>query len=193
MALLGQSRDSWPSIAPLGHVELTKIEKLSERKNKNVNENEKQNEKKSDNSFLFSFSFLCSFSFSFSSFFCFHFPFCFCFSILFSLSFSLLFSFLFLFSFSFLFLFFVLCFFLFYFLVFSFKFDYGTSRPPYKFLFNIVAALKACNFIKKKLQHRCFPVNIAKFLRTPVFTKHLRWLLLIRFTKFFKTTPANWA
>ena len=24
------------------------------------------------------------------------------------------------------------------------------------------------NFIKKKLQHRCFPVNIAKFLRTPV-------------------------
>ena len=23
------------------------------------------------------------------------------------------------------------------------------------------------NFIKKKLQHRCFPKNIAKFLRTP--------------------------
>ena len=26
--------------------------------------------------------------------------------------------------------------------------------------------LKASNFIKKKLQHRCFPVNMAKFLRT---------------------------
>ena len=26
--------------------------------------------------------------------------------------------------------------------------------------------LKACNFIKKRLQHRCFPVNIAKLLRT---------------------------
>ena len=28
-------------------------------------------------------------------------------------------------------------------------------------------SLKACNFIKKRLQHRCFPVNIAKLLRTP--------------------------
>ena len=26
-------------------------------------------------------------------------------------------------------------------------------------------ALRPCNFIKKRLQHRCFPVNIAKFLR----------------------------
>ena len=25
--------------------------------------------------------------------------------------------------------------------------------------------LKACNIIKKRLQHVCFPVNIAKFLR----------------------------
>ena len=35
-------------------------------------------------------------------------------------------------------------------------------------LFNKAAALQACNFIKKRLQHRCFPVNIAKFLRTPI-------------------------
>ena len=27
---------------------------------------------------------------------------------------------------------------------------------------------QACNFIKKILQHRCFPVNIAKFLRSPI-------------------------
>ena len=26
---------------------------------------------------------------------------------------------------------------------------------------------KACNFIKKKLWHRCFPVNFAEFLRAP--------------------------
>ena len=36
--------------------------------------------------------------------------------------------------------------------------------------FNKVAGLKAikknCNFIKKRLSHRCFPVNFAKFLRT---------------------------
>ena len=36
-----------------------------------------------------------------------------------------------------------------------------------EFLFSDVAALKTCNFIKKKLRHRCFPVNIVKFLRTP--------------------------
>ena len=27
---------------------------------------------------------------------------------------------------------------------------------------------KACSFIKQRLQHRCFPENIAKFLRTPI-------------------------
>ena len=30
------------------------------------------------------------------------------------------------------------------------------------------ANLQSWNFIGKRLQHRCFPVNIAKFLRTPV-------------------------
>ena len=34
----------------------------------------------------------------------------------------------------------------------------------------------ACNFIKKRLWHRCFSVNFAKFLRTPFLTEHLRWL-----------------
>ena len=32
-------------------------------------------------------------------------------------------------------------------------------------LFNKVADLKAYNFIKKRFQHRCFPVTIAKFLK----------------------------
>ena len=32
--------------------------------------------------------------------------------------------------------------------------------------------LQACNFIRKRLQQRCFPVNIAKFLRTGFFTEH---------------------
>ena len=34
-------------------------------------------------------------------------------------------------------------------------------------LFNKVTGLLACNFLKNRLQHRCFPVNIVKFLRTP--------------------------
>ena len=29
---------------------------------------------------------------------------------------------------------------------------------------SIETVMKACNFIKKRLQHRCFPVNISEFL-----------------------------
>ena len=93
-------------MAPLGHVDLTKMQKLLKSKNKNQNENEKQNENKNENSFSFSFSFLFHFIFHFH--FCFHFRFHF--------------RFCFLFSFSF------LC--LLYFLVSIFKFYCGTSRPP---------------------------------------------------------------
>ena len=32
--------------------------------------------------------------------------------------------------------------------------------------------------LKKSLWYRCFPVNFAKFLRTPFLTEHLQWLLL---------------
>ena len=32
--------------------------------------------------------------------------------------------------------------------------------------FNNYAGLKACNFIKKRFQHKFFPMNFAKFLRT---------------------------
>ena len=37
--------------------------------------------------------------------------------------------------------------------------------------FNKVAGLKACSFIKMRLQHKCFPVNTAKFLRTAILKK----------------------
>ena len=40
-------------------------------------------------------------------------------------------------------------------------------------LFSKVTGLQACNFTKKKLQHRRFPVNIANFKNT-YFEKHLR-------------------
>ena len=55
-------------------------------------------------------------------------------------------------------------------------------------LFNKVAGLKAYNFIKKRLQHRCFPVNIAKLLRTAFFIEQLRWLLLDFLKNLLKTT-----
>ena len=42
-----------------------------------------------------------------------------------------------------------------------------------------VLYLKACNFIKKRLQHRRFPVTIAKFLRLPILKNICeRWQLL---------------
>ena len=45
-------------------------------------------------------------------------------------------------------------------------------------LFDKYADLKACNFIKIRLQHRCFPVKFAKFLKTLFFTDNIGWLLL---------------
>ena len=37
---------------------------------------------------------------------------------------------------------------------------------------------QACNFIKKRLWQRCFPVNFAKFLRAPFLQITSGWLLL---------------
>ena len=45
-------------------------------------------------------------------------------------------------------------------------------------LFNKVVGLKVCNFIKKRLQHRCFSVNIVNFLRTALFIEHFWWVFL---------------
>ena len=51
---------------------------------------------------------------------------------------------------------------------FSLKFpNIHGKTPVLEFLFN-----------KKKLQHKCLPVNIAKFLRTAFFIEYLWWLLL---------------
>ena len=36
---------------------------------------------------------------------------------------------------------------------------------------------------KKRLRNRCFSVNFVKSLRTPFFTEHLRWLLLLQYKK----------
>ena len=38
--------------------------------------------------------------------------------------------------------------------------------------------LRPATLLKKRLLHRCFPVNFAKFLRTPFLTEYLRWMLL---------------
>ena len=52
------------------------------------------------------------------------------------------------------------------------------KTPVPELLFNKVTGLEVCNFIKKRLQHRCLLVNIAKFLRTPILKNICEWLLL---------------
>ena len=53
------------------------------------------------------------------------------------------------------------------------------KAPVLESLLNKATDLKATNFTKKRLQHRGFPVNIAKFLGTPFFVEHLLCLALL--------------
>ena len=50
--------------------------------------------------------------------------------------------------------------------------------PVLESLFNRFACFKTCNVLKKTLRHRCFPVNIAKILRTFILMKICEQLLL---------------
>ena len=45
-------------------------------------------------------------------------------------------------------------------------------------LFDSLAGFKTCNFLKKRLQQKCFPVNIAKFLKTLILIKICKQQLL---------------
>ena len=52
--------------------------------------------------------------------------------------------------------------------LFSKNYNIHRKTPVLQSLFNKVATLQTCNFTKKRLQHRCFLMNIATFLRTPI-------------------------
>ena len=54
--------------------------------------------------------------------------------------------------------------------------------------FNEATDLRPATLLKKRLWHKRFPVDFAKFLRTPFFTEHLQWLLLI-LTHFRSSRP----
>ena len=51
------------------------------------------------------------------------------------------------------------------------------EKPVLESLFKKVAGPQVWNFIKNRLQRRCFPIKFAKFFRAPFFTEHLQWLL----------------
>ena len=56
------------------------------------------------------------------------------------------------------------------------------KRFGWSLFFNIVEDLQTCNFVKKRLQHRYFSVDIVKFIRTPILKKICEWLHLTRAT-----------
>ena len=55
------------------------------------------------------------------------------------------------------------------------------KTPVLESLFSEISGLQACNFIKKRYQHKFFPLNIAEFLRTAVFIEHLGGCILPEF------------
>ena len=58
-------------------------------------------------------------------------------------------------------------------------------------LFNKIAGLGAATLLKKKLRRRCFPLNLAKFLRTPYLQNTSARLLLILFVSSFLYFPLS--
>ena len=52
------------------------------------------------------------------------------------------------------------------------------KKPVLESLLNKVAGLHPCNFIKKILQHTYFPVQFARFFRTPILKNICERLLL---------------
>ena len=54
--------------------------------------------------------------------------------------------------------------------------------------FSKVAGLRPATLLKKRLWHRCFPVNFVELFRTTFLKEYLRWLLLVKTTKCY---PGN--
>ena len=50
-----------------------------------------------------------------------------------------------------------------------------TGEPPcWYFFFNKVSRCRPVNSLKKKIRHRCFPVNFCEILKNPFFTERFR-------------------
>ena len=63
--------------------------------------------------------------------------------------------------------------------------EYSEENTCVGVSFNKIPGFQAYNFIKKRLQQKCFLLNIAKFLKTVFLIEHLWWLLL-SFTSTFR-------
>ena len=50
------------------------------------------------------------------------------------------------------------------------KINFYRKATVLESVFNKIAGLQVCNFVKKRLQHRCYLVKFAKYIRTLFFT-----------------------
>ena len=84
----------------------------------------------------------------------------------------------------------------------STSYPHPLSRSSHSQMFFKIGVLKACHFIKKRLQHSCFPVTLAKFLKHPFLQKisggcyYLRcfsWMFLLLLLPYHtSTTPLQY-
>ena len=68
--------------------------------------------------------------------------------------------------------------------------QYSQKNTCVRVFFNENPGLQSCNFIKERLQHRCFSVNIAKFLRIPIL-KEIYERLFERFPTWTNNIKSN--
>ena len=66
--------------------------------------------------------------------------------------------------------------------------DLHRSSHREVFFKNSLNKLGSATLLKKRLWRRCFPVNFAKFLRTPFSIKHFRWFPML-LDNILKTSP----
>ena len=59
------------------------------------------------------------------------------------------------------------------------------------FFFDKVAGMGPANLLKKRLQHRCSPVNLAKFFDNTFSIEHFWWLFLKSASRGVFKTPSN--
>ena len=64
------------------------------------------------------------------------------------------------------------------------------KTPTLVSLFNKVAGLQSCNFIKKRLQRRYFPAKILKFFKKSYFEEHLS-MTAFKGYRWYKTIFCN--
>ena len=70
--------------------------------------------------------------------------------------------------------------------------QYSLENTCVGVFFSKIARLQGCNFIKKKLQHRCFRVKFEKFLRTLILKNICKRLLLTTLSKYGFAQEIYW-